>query len=496
MPSVYTRGKTVYVRFMRPDSTRACESRDENGNRFPNESAAYEWGLDQESDIRRGQWKDPRAGQITFAAWVEKWWPAYAAGLAMRTRKNYLYAIEIHLLPRFGDMQVGQITPVDVATWEQETRAEGYANNTVNGARARLVTILGDAVAQELIRTNPALKPRRRGRAKGAEESQEKVWPMPLQTLLHAERCALLSGRDDDFVMQMVMAYTGMRWAEVLGLQWRDVALGTLRVEWQLIEDGRFYLQPPKYGSRRTLDIPPLIAEMLSDLRKARSEVKCRCGQPKVKAGDHPEEPCPGGRAHVFLGDKGGHPRASNYRDRIFYPAAHGQFPEMDGARPRPAKPVMADVAAGWPGVPVPGWPKAVAGEQFVIPRGHGVRVYDPEAVHLVSWLAVLVGLTPHGERHGHQVWMDDLITVSEKLKVERMGHKLEGVRAVYKHASDPAREELRAGLQELLKGSLRDRAAISPRSPVAMLDRLLEPHRQQQLSPRKRLERLRMRSA
>jgi hypothetical protein len=53
---------------------------------------------------------------------------------------------------------------------------------------------------------------RRRGRA-------AKKWPTPLQVLLIAERAAILSGRADDFVMVTTIGWTGMRWAEVQGMQ-------------------------------------------------------------------------------------------------------------------------------------------------------------------------------------------------------------------------------------------------------------------------------------
>jgi hypothetical protein len=34
-----------------------------------------------------------------------------------------------------------------------------------------------------------------------------------------AERAALLSGQDDDFVMLTLIAYAGMRWGETIGLE-------------------------------------------------------------------------------------------------------------------------------------------------------------------------------------------------------------------------------------------------------------------------------------
>ncbi len=66
-----------------------------------------------------------------------------------------------------------------------------------------------------------------------------------------------------------------------------------------------------------------------------------------------------------------------------------------------------------------------------------------------MSWLPLRRGLTPHGLRHGHQTWLDDL-GVRYVLQSERMGHEVPGMRGVYSHVTPRMRAELRDGLQEL----------------------------------------------
>jgi hypothetical protein len=55
-------------------------------------------------------------------------------------------------------------------------------------------------------------------RAAAAEAGLE-PWTNPLQALLIAERAALLSGRDEEFVEVITLHYTGMRWGEIVGLE-------------------------------------------------------------------------------------------------------------------------------------------------------------------------------------------------------------------------------------------------------------------------------------
>jgi hypothetical protein len=68
---------------------------------------------------------------------------------------------------------------------------------------------------------------------------------------------------------------------------------------------------------------------------------------------------------------------------------------------------------------------------------------------------------------------------IPEVLKTERMGHEIPGVHGVYGHVSPAMRAELRAALQERWEASLCERARLSPRSSVPVLDRLLAAQRE-----------------
>jgi hypothetical protein len=67
-------------------------------------------------------------------------------------------------------------------------------------------------------------------------------------------------------------------------------------------------------------------------------------------------------------------------------------------------------------------------------------------------------------------------------LQSERMGHEVPGMRGVYAHITTRMRAELKAGLQELWEASFHERALISDRSAVAVLDGLLPSRRSRQI--------------
>jgi hypothetical protein len=99
--------------------------------------------------------------------------------------------------------------------------------------------------------------------------------------------------------------------------------------------------------------------------------------------------------------------------------------------------------------------------------------VIIPEDTPLACWLPIKLGLTPHGLRHSHRTWMAEEST-PEILAEQRLGHQVPGMRGLYTHVSERMRAELTQGLQARWEESLKERAALNPRSPVPLLDELL----------------------
>jgi hypothetical protein len=91
----------------------------------------------------------------------------------------------------------------------------------------------------------------------------------------------------------------------------------------------------------------------------------------------------------------------------------------------------------------------------------------------VANWLPLLPGLTEHGQRHAHQVMLDDL-NIRYVLQAERTGHEVPGMRGIYTHVAPQWRVDLMDGLQRTWEASLDQRAGISPRLAVPLLDGLL----------------------
>ena len=137
---------------------------------------------------------------------------------------KYRYLVEFDILPEFQGRELGSLTFEEIEARDKaiptriSARGRPYARSVAVGTRSLLITILGKAVHAGKIDRNPAerrkgcrgrVRARGRAPARRVEQATSNVIS-PVYALCLAERCALLSGRDIDFV-NVFAAWTGVR---------------------------------------------------------------------------------------------------------------------------------------------------------------------------------------------------------------------------------------------------------------------------------------------
>lgn len=475
--------------------------------RFRTKRDAENAANDAEATVRSGAWRSPAAGRTTFGEYASRWYAAQ--DLAASTMQNYRRHIEEHLLPTFESVAIADIRATDVAAWEKREKAVPYAASSVKTWRGTLHLILADAVEEGICTANPATTRRGRGKRAGRSRNRgpEKAVTTATGILLIAERIALLSGRDDEFVAVALMGFTGMRWGEVVGLETEFIRPKSVRVEWQLYEldTGELHRSAPKDDSHRTIDIPHWLWCLVSGHVARTRPAQCQChGLTYVFRGHR----APNGAArdvgprladvarraglsvgsvsavlnrphavtestrdrvvtaiedlgYVRAGSSGelaAHWRRTGFSTWLFQPAVTGWYPRK---APSPARPVPV-LGDPWPGVPVRGRNSAGRAD--------------------TCWLPIARGLTPHGLRHTHKTLMEEL-GLPAKLMDERMGHEDGSVQARYSHVTPVMRARLLEGLTELWEAALGARREMHDGSPVAVLDDLLRAPRGEPIS-------------
>lgn len=286
---------------------------------FRTKKTASDHANSLEAEQSKGTWLDPAGGRTTVAGWTDQWLDTLDVDL--RTEENYRSMLRVRILPHWQSVRLAEITGAKVHAWAKTLRQKGLADISVTDTVKLFSLILGDAVDEKLIATNP-IRPRRRGRGRRAR-TREKVWATPAQVIQIADQATAYYGLDGGILI-LTAGWTGARWGELVGLQRFNLHLddGYFVVDPDIgslheSASGKMWLGPPKTPeSARTVTLP----EFLIPLLRAYLETH-----------DHP---------HVFVTPTGGLHRRSNFSRRCMRPAADGnQHVAAPDVRTRPVKP-------------------------------------------------------------------------------------------------------------------------------------------------------------
>ncbi|MEY8041209.1 tyrosine-type recombinase/integrase [Saccharopolyspora cebuensis] len=277
------------VRYHRSDGSIASEP----GYTHPD--SARDRAADIEYETRRGTFSDPRNAHTTFGEWVEIWTDAH--DVAENTWAKYRSHLNNHIVPKFADMPLSDITHIKIKHWVKGLRRR-LSDATVADIVTILSMILSEADDEGYISKNPC-----RRLKLNLDPSAPKDTATASVVRRIADRC------DPDYrTLIITAAYTGMRWGELAGLQWHNVTLDgaatiTIDKDKGALHEigGRLELGPPKTpASARTLHLPPFLVGLLRE-HAARQF-----------------------HDHVFTGPNDGLLRRGNFRSRIWQPAVAG----------------------------------------------------------------------------------------------------------------------------------------------------------------------------
>lgn len=208
--------------------------------------------------LRRGERVAPT--RATFAE-VAETWIAGQSQLRPTTRDRCRWALDLHLLPRFGRLRVAEVTTDHVAALIADMREAGYRAWTIRGVLTPLGRVLSHAARRGLIAENPVSR-LERGERPPAERQEMRI-------LERGEIADLLEAADDRYHALLATAvFTGLRLGELLGLTWRDLDAdgGILRVRKQLDRGGE-RVEPKTSQAIRDVILMPALGRILREHR-------------------------------------------------------------------------------------------------------------------------------------------------------------------------------------------------------------------------------------
>jgi integrase len=227
------------------------------------------------SRLSRGTYVEPTI--ITVAEWLEQWLQAQRPRLRPATFESYGQVLRGRVVPEIGAVPLQALTAARLDRLYAHLLTDGRARGGALSPRSTRYThtvlrrALGDAVRKGLIERNPT------DAADPPSASEAKAPTM--RTWSAEEVSAFLRHVADDRLAAAwrVLATTGMRRGEVLGLRWRDLDLerGRATVVHTVIEGpGEPRTSRPKGGRGRSVALDQATARALRAHRKRQAEEK------------------------------------------------------------------------------------------------------------------------------------------------------------------------------------------------------------------------------
>jgi integrase len=226
--------------------------------------------------IARGELQLGASSEETLDSYAAVWLKGLAGNLKASTIAFYGEHLRRHIVPALGQRPIGAVNRADCRELAVALRAKGLKVNTVRGIVRTLSALLSQAVEDEKLPANPALrmgKYLRRG-----DEPETAIQPLSALEAAH-----LVSVAERHFLRWhpwiLCALRTGLRLGELLALQWGDVDWnGRFLVVQRNIVRGA--ITSPKSHQRRRVDMTPQLATALIGWRRLQRKRWLKKGKP------------------------------------------------------------------------------------------------------------------------------------------------------------------------------------------------------------------------
>ena len=217
----------------------------------------------------------PINSSISTHDYLEHWFENYVmVELKLNTQKNYRGMLDKHIHPAIGNYHLKDIKPATLQELLNQKKEDGYAKQTLAIMKGIFNKAFSMAVyPYEFLKTDPSqfVKVPKYDQKEWKDKGDLKIISLDDFKKLQDT----VPSHSPYYLAMMISFQTGLRRAEVCGLQWKDINFEeeTLTVEQIMIQDGKkWFLGTPKtQSSYRTIHIGP---SLLSLLKKAQIRQK------------------------------------------------------------------------------------------------------------------------------------------------------------------------------------------------------------------------------
>lgn len=205
-----------------------------------------------------GSSRAPVRSRVAFRTFASEWQAHVMPMYKHSTQKNHRHILEKHLLPRFGDMPIVEVTRQEIQVYVAHLNQAGYAPKTIDHMHDVLSALLRTAVKWGQLQENPA-----RGVDLPALRTVRPKWVLTVPLAARLLDALPPLGR----TMAGLAMLSGLRRGELFALRWCDVDTDNecLTVR-QAVYEGRFDTPKTQAGVRQ-IPLGAAALQLLADWR-------------------------------------------------------------------------------------------------------------------------------------------------------------------------------------------------------------------------------------
>lgn len=215
---------------------------------------------------------------MKYKDWLAEWLSNYVKPTTKeKTYTRYAETVRLHIVPRLGELQTADISPLDLQRTVTELLTSGNAK-TGKGLSANSVNVIVSVIQASL---KTAFAAGVTTEYVGDKVRRPKIVEKSVTCFSLAEQRkieeAVLKSKSDKHFGVLLCLYTGLRIGELLALQWADVDLVKCEISVTKTsfdakdKDGKFCVhtnKPKTPSSQRVIPLPKQLLPLLKRLRR------------------------------------------------------------------------------------------------------------------------------------------------------------------------------------------------------------------------------------
>jgi len=267
---------------------------------FKTEKEAERALLEVKAALLNGQHKKVERDQMTISQWLDIWYETYNSGWEITSRLQRKNAIKHQMKPLLGIYRLSELDRTTYVRVYINELLKTYKPSTVALFHRLFKIAINAAVEDEII-------PRNRFNKISIEQNEELenfLTPDELNIFLDMTK---KKENITNYTFILLLAYTGFRKGEALGLKWKNVNLKEKTVTVDCTRDRLSERSPKTKNSYRTIPIDDILVKQLQVYQKWCIETKFSYGMKLDKKNDH-----------VLISYQGGTPMGANTSKYLF----------------------------------------------------------------------------------------------------------------------------------------------------------------------------------